>query len=143
MSLPKAMANGSSANMRLHRLPCLWIHLRAGSQKWEPTCSAALRRSATQDPGNGRTVWSYPGASAAPAAAHGRIYTASPAGDLIALNASDGTAVWQCPIRFTLGPLVAGNTVYVCDNTTVYAVRAQPHRRKRPPEAVRIVAWRY
>ena len=76
------------------------------------------------DPGSGRTAWSYPGASAAPAAARGRIYTASPAGDLIALNASDGTPVWQCPIRFTLGPLVAGNTVYVCDNTTVYAVRA-------------------
>jgi outer membrane protein assembly factor BamB len=76
------------------------------------------------DPGNGRTVWSYPGTSVTPAAAHGRIYTASPAGDLIALNASDGTPVWQCPIRFTLGPVVAGNTVYVCDNTTLYAVRA-------------------
>jgi outer membrane protein assembly factor BamB len=75
------------------------------------------------DPVNGRTVWSYPGASAAPAAAPGRIYTASPDGNLIALNASDGTPVWQCPIRFTLGPLVAGSTVYVCDNTTVYAVR--------------------
>ena len=74
------------------------------------------------DPGNGRTVWSYPGASAAPAAAHGRIYTASPAGDLIALNASDGTPVWQCPIRFTVGPVAAGNTVFACDNTTVYAV---------------------
>jgi outer membrane protein assembly factor BamB len=76
------------------------------------------------DPSDGRTLWSYPGASAAPAAAHGRIYTASPAGDLVALNASDGTPVWQCPIRFTAGPLVAGNTVYVCDRTTVYAVRA-------------------
>jgi outer membrane protein assembly factor BamB len=76
------------------------------------------------DPGNGRTVWSYPGTSVTPAAAHGRIYTASPAGDLIALNASDGTPVWQCPIRFTVGPVVAGNTVCVCDNTTVYAVRA-------------------
>ena len=76
------------------------------------------------DPGNGRTVWSYPGTSVTPAAAHGRIYTASPAGDLIALNASDGTPVWQCPIRFTVGPVVAGNTVYVCDHTTVYAVRA-------------------
>lgn len=74
------------------------------------------------DPGNGQTVWSYPGASAAPAAAHGRIYTASPAGDLIALNASDGTPVWQCPIRFTVGPVAAGNTVFACDNTTVYAV---------------------
>ena len=57
------------------------------------------------DPGDGRTVWSYPGASAAPAAAHGRIYTASPAGDLIALNASDGTPVWQCPIVSHSGPL--------------------------------------
>jgi outer membrane protein assembly factor BamB len=75
------------------------------------------------DPGNGRTAWSYPGASTGLAAARGRIYTTSPDGDLIALNASDGTPVWQCPIRFTLGPIVVGSTVYVCDNTTVYAVR--------------------
>ncbi len=75
------------------------------------------------DPGNGRTAWSYPGASVGLAAARGRIYTTSPDGDLIALNASDGTPVWQCPIRFTLGPIVVGSTVYVCDNTTVYAVR--------------------
>jgi outer membrane protein assembly factor BamB len=76
------------------------------------------------DPGTGQTAWSYPGASAAPAAARGRVYTASPAGDLIALNASDGTPVWQCPVRVTLGPVIAGHTVYVCDNTTVYAVPA-------------------
>jgi outer membrane protein assembly factor BamB len=76
------------------------------------------------DPGTGRTVWSYPGASAAPAAARGRVYTASPASHLIALNASDGTPVWQCPVRVTLGPVAAGNTVYICDNTTVYAVPA-------------------
>src|ERR1700678_1247651 len=38
------------------------------------------------DPGNGRTAWSYPGASTGLAAARGRIYTASPDGDLIALN---------------------------------------------------------
>jgi outer membrane protein assembly factor BamB len=75
------------------------------------------------DPGNGRTAWSYPGASTGLAAARGRIYTTSPDGDLIALNASDGTPVWQCPIRFTLGPIVVGSIVYVCDNTTVYAVR--------------------
>jgi outer membrane protein assembly factor BamB len=75
------------------------------------------------DPGNGRAVWSYPGASTGLAAARGTIYTSSPDGSLIALNASDGTAVWQCPIRFTLGPIVVGSTVYVCDNTTVYAVR--------------------
>jgi outer membrane protein assembly factor BamB len=75
------------------------------------------------DPGNGRAVWSYPGASTGLAAARGRIYTSSPDGSLIALNASDGTAVWQCPIRFTLGPIVVGSTVYVCDNTTVYAIR--------------------
>jgi outer membrane protein assembly factor BamB len=76
------------------------------------------------DPGTGRTVWSYPGASAAPAAARGRVYTASPAGDLTALNATDGTPVWHCPIRVTLGPVIAGNTVYACDSTTVYAVPA-------------------
>ena len=76
------------------------------------------------DPGNGRTVWSFPGASAAPAAARGRVYTTSAASHLIALNASDGTPVWQCPVRVTLGPVAAGNTVYVCDNTTVYAVQA-------------------
>jgi outer membrane protein assembly factor BamB len=76
------------------------------------------------DPGTGRTAWSYPGASAAPTAARGRVYTASPASHLIALNASDGTPVWQCPVRVTLGPVAAGNTVYVCDNTTVYAVPA-------------------
>ena len=55
------------------------------------------------NPGTGRTAWSYPGASAAPAAARGRVCTASPAGDLIALNASDGAPAWQCPIRVTLG----------------------------------------
>src|SRR5689334_21329006 len=46
------------------------------------------------NPGTGRTAWSYPGASAAPAAARGRVCTASPAGDLIALNASDGAPAW-------------------------------------------------
>jgi outer membrane protein assembly factor BamB len=43
---------------------------------------------------------------------------------LVALRASDGTPVWHFPTRFTLGPVVAGNTVYVSDHTTVYAVRA-------------------
>lgn len=76
------------------------------------------------DPGTGRTVWSYPGASTAPAAARGRIYTAGSAGALIALNAADGTPIWQCPIGVTLGPVIVGNTVYACDNTTVYAVPA-------------------
>ena len=55
------------------------------------------------NPGTGRTAWSYLGASAAPAAARGRVCTASPAGDLITLNASDGAPAWQCPIRVTLG----------------------------------------
>jgi outer membrane protein assembly factor BamB len=54
----------------------------------------------------------------------GRVYTASPASHLLALNASDGIPVWQCPVRLTLGPVAAGNTVYICDNTTVYAVQA-------------------
>jgi outer membrane protein assembly factor BamB len=76
------------------------------------------------DPGNGRTVWTYPGASAPPAAARDRIYTASPAGNLIALHARDGTPVWQCPVRVTLGPLIDGDTVYACDDTTVYAIPA-------------------
>jgi len=76
------------------------------------------------DPGNGRTVWTHPGASAAPAAARGRVYTVGPAGDLIALDASEGTLVWKCPIRFTLGPVVVGDTVLICDNTTIHAVPA-------------------
>jgi outer membrane protein assembly factor BamB len=76
------------------------------------------------DPGNGRVAWSYPVAPVTPAAGRGRIYTASTTGDLMALNAGDGTPVWQCPVRFTVGPVVADDTVYVCDNTTLYAVRA-------------------
>jgi outer membrane protein assembly factor BamB len=76
------------------------------------------------NPANGQILWSYRTTGSPPSAARGRIYTSTPEGDLVALNASDGTPVWQCPIRFTLGPLVAGNTVYVCDHTTLYAVRA-------------------
>jgi outer membrane protein assembly factor BamB len=75
------------------------------------------------DPSSGRTLWSHP-ATAPPVAAHGKIYTSTPAQGLIALNARDGTPLWHFPARLTLGPLIAGNTVYVCDHTTLYAVSA-------------------
>jgi outer membrane protein assembly factor BamB len=76
------------------------------------------------NPANGQILWSSRTTGAQLAAARGRFYTSTPEGDLVALNAGDGAPVWQCPIRFTLGPVVAGNTIYVCDNTTLYAVRA-------------------
>jgi outer membrane protein assembly factor BamB len=87
-------------------------------------CAFTIGKLTAVNPGNGRILWSYPTTGTPPAAARGKIYTSTPEGDLVALNASDGTPAWQCPIRLTLGPLVAGNTVYACDNTTLYAVRA-------------------
>ena len=87
-------------------------------------CAFTIGKLTAVNPANGQILWSYRTTGSPPSAARGRIYTSTPEGYLVALNASDGTPVWQCPIRFTLGPLVAGKTVYVCDHTTLYAVRA-------------------
>jgi hypothetical protein len=40
------------------------------------------------------------------------------------LPSGDGTPVWHFPARFSLGPVVADDTVYVSDHTMVYAVPA-------------------
>jgi outer membrane protein assembly factor BamB len=88
-------------------------------------CALTNRALLAVDPRDGRALWSYPAtAPAPPVAAHGRIYTRTPAHELVALNARDGTPAWHCPTRYTFGPHVAGNTVYVCDHTTVYAIPA-------------------
>jgi outer membrane protein assembly factor BamB len=57
-----------------------------------------------------------------PGGGSGAVYAVQ--SSLSALNAGDGAPLWQCPVRFTVGPVVSGDTVYVCDDTTLYAVRA-------------------
>jgi len=75
------------------------------------------------DPASGRPLWTYP-ATSPPVAANGKIYTTTPARHLIALNATDGTPAWTFPAPLTLGPLLADNTIYICDHTTIHAVPA-------------------
>jgi len=88
-------------------------------------CALTRGRLLAMNPRDGRALWSYPStAPVPPAAARGRIYTRTSGHELVALSARDGTPVWHFPTRFTFGPIVSGNTVYVCDHTTVYAVPA-------------------
>jgi outer membrane protein assembly factor BamB len=78
------------------------------------------------EPASHTLLWRRPASTAVrPVVAAGVVYAGSTGYEILARQPGDGSELWQSePAILTLGPAVAGGTVFVAVATTVYALRA-------------------